>query len=842
MAYSTTIVSVFYGVGDTLDDQTFAIPFDFIEDSSIKAELWDASDPQNPIQLPFAQTTDWSLSGTDVVSTIPITGAQNIVIYRDHLAVHETLYSSYEFPYATVNVDLDRVYQMAQENKEALTRALLNSHFTVQSGGTIITMDDVIQALSQITDLESRVTVLETTGGGGGGGIPDAPANGSEYARKDNAWVVVTDNEGISDAPANGFDYGRKNNAWSVIPGEAPGGGKVYVRNGAAATWVEGVPEAPVDGNQYARKGNAWEVVAGGGGGESNTGSNVGTSGVGVFDSKVGANLRFKKVNAASSKVTVVNGGLGESVNIDVDESQINTSNLTNGAGFISDTGVDGTLYGRRDNAWEPIVLGGGGDVLPGTLLEWAGPTVPVGYLLADNSVFDVSLYPDLYAAIGFAYGTPARDTVFGPKTGSGISGEYDFTRRGIACSFDGTVMAYSHRLIGLGTPADILFTVNAVDPITGAITVTANVPNDDGFGAKLFQAVGPVPCIAISDNGDRVALGLKTENDGGNAEVGRVVVFEWDGANYQIIFNKLGEDGVAFERFGTEVHLDASGTNMIVCTDNQKFHQYCDNFTPLVKNGTKIGTNSKFGSHVSMSRDGSVLAVGDYFDPGNIAARIYRPTGFPGTAGVPLFIEDYVIDTTDLTLFTSQSPGLPNTLSLTSNGDRILIGSETTSGWVVDLSPGTATENHYYSIFDDIFTSMQVTGVHELNWQISPDGNSFSLGNPDYVFAGSFTGNVQLFDISGGKALAGDLIIDSADDAQTGIPYQSNDGLGTIASPIGLVPAGNVLFTAANQADDIFSGPTFNTGRVDSLIQRAQVPDVNADPALLLAKKIIKT
>ena len=42
-----------------------------------------------------------------------------------------------------------------------------------------------------------------------------------------------------------------------------------------------------------------------GGEGESNTVSNIGTAGVGIYKQKVGVNFELKKLNAGSSKITV---------------------------------------------------------------------------------------------------------------------------------------------------------------------------------------------------------------------------------------------------------------------------------------------------------------------------------------------------------------------------------------------------------------------------------------------------------------------------------------------------------------------------------------------------------
>lgn len=51
------------------------------------------------------------------------------------------------------------------------------------------------------------------TGGGGGGGISDAPSDGSQYARQNGSWSVVSAG-GISDAPSDGKSYSRKDSTW----------------------------------------------------------------------------------------------------------------------------------------------------------------------------------------------------------------------------------------------------------------------------------------------------------------------------------------------------------------------------------------------------------------------------------------------------------------------------------------------------------------------------------------------------------------------------------------------------------------------------------------------------
>lgn len=61
-----------------------------------------------------------------------------------------------------------------------------------------------------------------------------------------------------------------------------------------------------------------WATPPGASGGEANTGSNIGTAGVGVFKTKTGVDLQFKKINAGSAKVTVTDDVANNEVDVDV--------------------------------------------------------------------------------------------------------------------------------------------------------------------------------------------------------------------------------------------------------------------------------------------------------------------------------------------------------------------------------------------------------------------------------------------------------------------------------------------------------------------------------------------
>lgn len=115
-----------------------------------------------------------------------------------------------------------------------------------------------------------------------------------------------------------------------------------------------GTPTAPTPGiadNSTNLATTAWvraQNYGSGTGGEVNTGSNVNTLGVGVYKSKVGADLQFKGVRAASNRVAITDNTGNNTVDVDV-----NTANLSlpatqiTGLAPVATSGVYNDLTGK---------------------------------------------------------------------------------------------------------------------------------------------------------------------------------------------------------------------------------------------------------------------------------------------------------------------------------------------------------------------------------------------------------------------------------------------------------------------------------------------------------------
>ncbi|XZF60635.1 MAG: beta strand repeat-containing protein [Gloeotrichia echinulata DVL01] len=117
---------------------------------------------------------------------------------------------------------------------------------------------------------------------------------------------------------------------WDLL---AQGGGET-INSTNLDELTDVVITSPTDGQSlvYDNSTGKWVnetiISSGGGSGEINTASNVGTGGVGVFRQKTGVNLEFKKLNAASNKISVTDDTTNSDVDIDVVEANLTLGNL----------------------------------------------------------------------------------------------------------------------------------------------------------------------------------------------------------------------------------------------------------------------------------------------------------------------------------------------------------------------------------------------------------------------------------------------------------------------------------------------------------------------------------
>jgi len=99
-----------------------------------------------------------------------------------------------------------------------------------------------------------------------------------------------------------------------------------------------------------------------GGSGETNTTSNVGTAGVGVYKQKTGVNFELKKINAGSSKVTITDDTGNSEIDIDVAEANLTLANI-GGSIDLGGAKASGTMAAARMPALTGDVTNAAGSV-----------------------------------------------------------------------------------------------------------------------------------------------------------------------------------------------------------------------------------------------------------------------------------------------------------------------------------------------------------------------------------------------------------------------------------------------------------------------------------------------
>jgi hypothetical protein len=295
-------------------------------------------------------------------------------------------------------------------------------HFKVSPDGSAWTEAVTIDKTSGLVTLAGDPTsdlhaatkqYVDANAGGGGGG---APTNASYLTLSGNASLsaerVLTAGSGIgfTDAGAGSTLTVANTDKGSdaVATHEAAGdphpqylsSSEGLALSGGTLTGALTLADDPSSSLQAATK-QYVDAHAG----EANTASNVGSAGTGIFKQKSGVDFQLKKLNAASTKLSITDDTANSKIDIDVSPSNIAISSLS-GAGALA--GKDTAAVSDLDTAARTVAIvfvidGGGSAITTGIKGDLTVPfdcTIVGATLLADQSgSIAIDVWKDIFAS-----------------------------------------------------------------------------------------------------------------------------------------------------------------------------------------------------------------------------------------------------------------------------------------------------------------------------------------------------------------------------------------------------------------------------------------------------------
>jgi hypothetical protein len=261
---------------------------------------------------------------------------------------------------------------------------------------------------------------------------------------------------------------------------------------------------------------------------------------------------------------------------------------------------------------------------------------------------------------------------------------------------------------------------------------------------------------ISLSSNGSIVAIGALS-NDGNGDRLGHVRVYSINTGNWIQIGNDIDGEAVG-DQFGSSVSLSANGSIVAIggilnngTNGNASGHVrvYRNNSGNWEQIGNDIdgeAVGDHFGKSVSLSANGSIIAIGSHLNDGNGTnsghVRIYKNNNGSW---------DQIGSDIDGEALGDQS-GI--SVSLSSDGSIVAIGSPRNNGTNGNASGHVRVYRNNFGIWEQIGIDIDGEASSDFSGvsvSLSANGNNVAIGAPfnNGNETGRYFGHVRVYDLS---------------------------------------------------------------------------------------------